>query len=132
MVCQQTSIIKCLTLSYCLLKYMMQNPLNMFESRCRDLFGKGFQYTPCLQGVSARYKSDSDNRSSEKIQGCLSLSCRQVFYYQKIIFSVYVYIFMSIHEFRCVCQVPRMSTCRCLCMHVSHMWYMCVPAYTYV
>ena len=47
-------------------------------------------------------------------------------------FSIYVYICMSIHEFRCVCQVPRMSTCRSLCMNVSHMWYMCVPAYTYV
>lgn len=50
----------------------MQNPFNMFENRCTDLFGKGFQYTPCLQEVSARYNTDSDNRSSEKIQGCLS------------------------------------------------------------
>lgn len=33
---------------------------------------------------------------------------------------------MSIHEFRCVCQVPRMSTCRCLCMHVSHNVCACI------
>lgn len=80
---------------------MMHNPLNKFENRCRDLFGKGFQYTPCLQEVSVRYITDSDNRSSEKIQGCL-IEQQVDLLFLKDYFSIYVYICMSIHEFRCV------------------------------
>lgn len=70
----------------------MQNPFNMFENRCTDLFGKGFQYTPCLQEVSARYNTDSDNRSSEKIQDVSHRAAGRSFIFKRLFFNLCVYM----------------------------------------
>lgn len=71
---------------------MMQNPFNMFENRCTDLFGKGFQYTPCLQEVPARYNTDQITDQVRKYKDVSHKAAGRSFIFKRLFFNLCVYM----------------------------------------